>query len=47
MRIQNGKESENNGPIRENTPFDLSNTTIPDRSTKSMKKEYPTYEFVE
>lgn len=45
--IQNDKESEKNGTIRQNTSFDLSNTTIPNRCTKSMKKEYPTYEFLE
>ena len=45
--IQNDKESENSEMIRRNTPFDLPNETIPDRHTKSMKKEYHTYEFLE
>lgn len=45
--IQNDKESENNGMIRQNKSFDQSNSTIPDHYRNSMKKEYPTYEFLE
>ena len=45
--IQNDKESENKGMVRQDTSFDSSNETIPDRCRNSMKKEYPTYEFLE
>ena len=45
--IQNDKKSENNGMIRQNKLFDPSNKTIPDHCRNSMKKEYPTYEFLE